>query len=673
MKTHRHRWLGALLAGGIVGGVQGQSAILDEPAGAESRMLTISELSRMSLEQLMDIEVTSAGKHPERLMKVPSSVSVVTGDEVARMGVTTLPDALRYTPGVQVAQIDGHSYAVTVRGFNDLFANKLLVMMDGRILYTPLFSGVFWQSQDAFLPDLESLEVVRGPGAALWGANAVNGVINILSKNAKDTQGLLLQGGGGTVDQGVAGVRYGFKAGDSGWMRVYGQYRDRGESISVDGTSGRDGWESSKGGFRYDWLPATGDKLTVQGDLQGARGGAILNMVDSLRPEGFVGSGPTDASGANILARFEHGLGEGSRVQVQAYFDHSELRYSVFRERRDTFDLDVHHVLELCDRHEVTYGLDYRVSSDKVGQSQTVGFLDPARVVQLFSGYVRDRWTLVPERLHVLVGTELEHNDFTGFEFQPSLRFNWTPQPVLQVWTAVSRAVRTPSRGEQDAVVTQASGIPGVVGQLRGAHTMRSESVVALETGAQVGIRDGLTFTVSAHYDFYDHLRSFEPQPLEPGLPMVAPVVAANRLEARNWGVEVGPAWQPLPWWRLKAGFTYLRMDLTSSEGSADHNSLLAGEDNPTFQFSLQSMMDLPHGISLDLGLRHVGALPHVTTPAYTEFDARIAWKPRPWIEFAVAGRNLADSGHLEFSTGGWLLQTSEAQRSVLATVTLRF
>ncbi|MEP6823013.1 MAG: TonB-dependent receptor, partial [Chthoniobacterales bacterium] len=506
-----------------------------------------SELKKLSLQELVDVEITSSSRRPEPISQASSAIDVITGDTIRRSGVTNLPDALRLGAGMEVAQIDGHTWAISARGFNISTANKLQVLLDGRSLYTPLFSGVFWDVQRTFLPDLEQIEVIRGPGATLWGANAVNGVINIRTKSARDTQGFLLDAGGGS-EGGNVGLRYGGRIGRDTYYRAY-VMTERTDSLSLEGGGdAQDGTDFTQGGFRIESALGSDDTLTLQGDgYAGAFG--QLNAPD------------IEVDGGNLISRWVHQLGVDSSLSVQGYYDRTHrLIPGVFEEHRDTFDIELEGRFVLG-AHDIVYGGNYRISSDEIGNlGPTLAFLPTNETEQLVSAYVQDEWHIIPRQFSVVAGSKFEYNTFSNFEVQPSGRLVWTPTAEQTLWGAISRAVRTPTRIDQDLFVPNPS--TGASVALRGTRDFESEVLVAYELGYRVQPSKTLSLDLSLYYNDYDNLRSQEPQG-----PTGSPIILANMLEGQTYGATLGGRWRVTDWWELDGNVSGLHVDLHRSPG----------------------------------------------------------------------------------------------------------
>ncbi|MCI4348029.1 MAG: TonB-dependent receptor [Thermoplasmata archaeon] len=615
---HRWRTLGLVL------GALGLSALVAS-AQTEEAVRPPTELKKLSLEELFDIEVTSVSKKPEKLSKTAAAVHVVTDEDIRRLGAVSIPEALRDIPGVEVARVDSRQYAITVRGFNNTTANKLLVLMDGRSLYTPLYSGVFWDVQDTLMEDIAQIEVIRGPGATVWGANAVNGVVNIITKSAEQTQGLLVTGGGGNEERGFTGVRYGGQLGPNAYFRVYGKYFDRDGSVRPNGQNADDRFRMGQGGFRVDWKSQTDQVFTLQSDVYD---GSVAQPT----------AGDIDLKGGNILGRWTKRFSASSDLQIQAYYDRTDRNIPpIFGEKLDTLDLDIRHRFPLASGHDVVWGLGYRYTNDHVDNSSALAFLPSHLTRQLATAFVQDEVTLVENRLHLALGSKFEHNDYTGFEYEPSGRLAWTPSREQTVWGAISRAVRAPSRIDREFF---APGQPPYL--LAGGPNFQSETVYAFEAGYRVQPTPTLTASAATFYNVYKDLRSLESGP---------PLTFANGLEGKSYGVELEASYQPAARWRLNTGYTFFHLSLRRRPGSTDTTSERQEGDSPRHAAFLESRLDLSRDIELDATIRYVDALPNQSVPRYVAFDARLGWRPSKNLEISIVGSNLSDPRHPEFGT----------------------
>ena len=641
------------------------------------------DLTELPIETLLGIEVTSVARHSERLSQSPAAIAVITEDDIRRSGALNIPEALRLVPGMEVARLDSSQWAVSARGFNDVFANKLLVLQDGRSIYTPLFSGVFWDVQGSMLEDLERIEVIRGPGATLWGANAVNGVINIISRSSKDTQGVLITGGAGNEERGFGGVRYGGKLSDNAFFRVYGTYFNRDDSALPNGASANDAWQLGRWGFRVDWDVSEQNLITIQGDAYRGDVHQVFGTFDPNATNFFrIIQDDFEVVGGNILGRWSHTISPNSDFRLQAYYDRTERDTVIFREKRDTFDIDAQHRFLFGERNELVWGAGYRVTTDKVGNSPTISLNPDHRTLNLFSAFGQDEITLVPERLRLTVGSKFEHNDFTGFEIQPSGRLLFTPRERQTFWASVSRAVRTPSRAEDDVILNQVvpagslgPGSPAFVTTIYGNRNFVSEELLAYELGYRFQPHKTLSLDLAAFYNDYDHLRSQEPGP-SPTQPLVGPAFPLhvdNNLYGETYGVEAAATWEIAQWWRLQPSYTFIDMQLHRRSGSADTTSEQDEGKSPRHQFMLRSSMELPHNLSLDAMLRFVDSLPALHISSYLSLDVRLGWRPKKNLELAIVGQNLLHEQHAEFAPSFISTQRSQIERGCYGKITWGF
>lgn len=602
--------------------------------GAEAKATDIADLS---LEELANIEITSVSKRPERLGDAAASIYVITREDIRRSGARSIPEILRLAPNLQVGRLDSAQYAISARGFNSTTANKLLVLIDGRSVYTPLFSGVFWDVQDTLPEDLERIEVISGPGGTQWGSNAVNGVINIITRGSQDTQGgfVSLDAGG---DERGAVVRYGGRLGEQGTFRIHARQLGRDDTATGSGVSRHDAFAYRQGGFRLDWN-GTSDRVTLQGDSYDGR---------IAQPVG----GDKMLSGGNLLTRWSRTLADGSALQLQAYFDRTRRTYpGSFAESLDTGDIELQHRFKWGSAHDIVWGGGYRWLRDDVSNSATLAFLPARRDLRLGNLFVQDTIGLT-ERLTLNLGLKLEHNSYTGRELLPNIRLGWQADERSLLWSAISRAVRTPSRLDRDFHV------PGNAPFLiAGGPTFVSEIVTAYEIGYRSQPSSRTSFSVSTFYNVHDNLRS-----VEGGAGGLPPFMLRNSMEGETYGVEAWGSHQAADWWRLSAGYSHLRKSLRFKAGSNDVSGLQASGNDPQQQFSLRSQMNLPNRWELDLSLRVVGKLPNPEVPGYHSVDLRLGWNPAPGVELSLGVGNLLDRRHAEFGAQGL---RSEFGRSV--------
>ena len=598
--------------------------ILAVPAGSFAQERGGADLTELSLQELADLEVTSVSRRAERLAEAPASIFVITAEDIRRSGATTLAESLRLAPNLQVARIDAGQYAITARGFNGLAANKLLVLVDGRTIYTPLFSGVFWDQQDVAIEDIDRIEVISGPGATLWGANAVNGVINVITRSTRDTHGAFVALGGGNRQQ-VATLRYGAGLGDRGHFRVYGKALRLENSRRADGNPVRDGRDWLQAGFRADWGEGN-DGFTLQGD-------AYRVQSEDRGVAAGIAIGRAELSGMNLLARWTRRLGEGSDLRVQAYADHAVRNERIlFQPEADLFDVEVQHGVT-AGSHRLMWGAGYRYGRDDVEDGFLVGFRPTRRELSWMHVYAQDDVSL-HEKLDLKAGMKLERNDYTGWEYLPSARLAWKPSGDHLVWAAASRAVRAPARFDRDVIRP--------LGGVFGGPNFQSEVATVLQLGYRARPLGALSWSITAFRHAWDNLRSAT----------AVPVTFENRIEGPVYGVETWASWQVLGAWRLSGGLTALRKDLRLEAGSTDplgtRNPQLAND--PENQWMLKSALGFWARHELDATVRHVGTLPNPSVPAYTAVDVRYAWRVRSDLELSILGQNLFDESHPEFN-----------------------
>jgi iron complex outermembrane receptor protein len=624
-------------------------------AAVEDPLASPSRLKKLSVEQLMDIEVTSVSRRPEKLAEAASAIQVITQEDIRRSGATSLPEALRLASNLEVAQIDSRQWAISARGFNSTTSNKLLVLIDGRTVYTPLYAGVFWDVQDTLLEDVDRIEVISGPGATLWGANAVNGVINITTKSARDTQGALLLAGGGNQLQDFGGLRYGGRVGSDFSYRVYGKYQARDGAKLPDGGDIPGDWHTAQGGFRVDGDISPRDALTIQGDFYDGR---------SAQPT----PGDIAVSGANALARWSRGFSEKSDLKLQVYLDYTHrFMPGSFGEDLTTLDLDFQHRFALGDGNGIVWGLGYRQSSDSIDKSATLAFLPADIARRWYSAFAQDEIALIAERLNLTLGTKIEHNEYTGVEFEPSVRLAWRVSPRNTVWSAVSRAVRTPSRIDRELF---APGNPPYT-LIAGSPNFDSEKLVAYEVGYRTQLREKWSLALSTYYNDYQDLRSVE----HIAAPAPFPVSIGNGLTGESYGAELTLDYHVTDAWRLRAGYSELRIHLSHKPGSTDSNAGSNESHDSDHQLLLRSSLDLPGRWQFDATYRQVSAIANQNVPAYDELDIRLGWQPISSLEISLVGQNLLHDQHPEFGalTASPSSIRREIERSVYGKAVWRF
>jgi iron complex outermembrane recepter protein len=623
----------ALLAAALLGAFPPVSAAQDD-------------LKRLSIEELMRIDVTTTSRQPQPVGTTAAAISVITGDDLRRAGATTIADALALADGVHVARFNNGTWAISPRGFNSNVANKLLVMIDGRTVYSPLFAGVFWNMEDYVLADIDRIEVIRGPGAVLWGANAVNGVVNIITRNARDTQGTLVSVGAGTEDPLIAEVRYGGARDTAAW-RAYAKVAARSDQRLANGASSDDARRRGQIGFRVDAGGPAGSTWLLKGDAFHSR----EDLPD--RPA-------AEFTELALQGRWSVPLGR-SRLDLQSYYRREYRRVPLqLTHHIDIVDVDAQHTVTLDRRHQVVWGAGLRVNRDNTHGSAVLAFDPVNRVYRVSNLFAQDDIELVPDRLFVTVGAKYEHNDLSGGEFQPNIRARYLMPRSQIVWGSVARAVRRPTRFDDDIRVSTPGGVLFAVGS----DDFRAESLVAGEAGYRIQPSPLLAFDVAV---FTHRMRDLRSQELPPTGP---PIVVGNTLEGDVHGVEVGVNLQPAVWWRAHVGYTWLDAEIRRTGGSRDVGGGATEANDPDQFLGLRASFDLPNRIELDAMLRAVAALPNPSVPAYAELNLRAGWWMTTRAELWVAGQDLLHDRHPEF--GPDLPNRTEFERSVRVGITIR-
>ena len=609
--------------------------------------LSTNSLKTLSIEDLMNTEITSVSKRGEPLSDAAAAVYVITREEILNSGARSLADILRLAPNLQVAQITSSSFAVTARGFNGTAASKLLVLIDGRSVYTPYHSGVSWDVQDVLPEDIERIEVISGPGATLWGANAVNGVINIITRKARDTQDGSLRVGAGNLEQ-RGSVQYGGQAGSAVDYRAYVDSFHYGDDLTATGTNARDAWQKSQGGFRVDWMPA-GDLVTLQGDLYGGS------------EEGQLPSADETVSGHNLLTRWNHTFSHSSSLQVQAYNDNTRTMIpNAGIDELNTYDLDVQHAFAWGSRQSIVWGGGVRSEDDNFPV-----FLPPQRTLDYSNAFLQDTISL-SRTLNLIVGTKYEHDAYTRGELLPDARLSWKVTDSNLLWAAVSQAVRAPSRIDRDLFEEV-----GSVVFLRGGD-FQDERLTAYELGYRSQLSAKSSLSISTFYNVYSELRSVQYSP-GPTLP----ILFANGMSGDTDGLEAWGNNQVSEWWRMSAGGNWLHENLHFNPGSDNIGGIALAGDDPSYQIALRSTMTFARSGLFYLDLRHIGALPNPASPSYTELNGHVSWAASRAMTLSLTGSNLLHPHHLEFGTTSQPLQLGstgvESGRSVFFEVQSHF
>ncbi|HEV7632086.1 MAG TPA: TonB-dependent receptor [Steroidobacteraceae bacterium] len=597
----------------------GAAALIPEVASA---LTSTGSLKQLSVEELMNVEVYSASRHLEPTQAAPSAIFVLTNDDIRRSHVTSVPEALRLVPGVQVGRVDANKWAVSMRGFNSREANKLLVLVDGRSIYDPLFSGTLWESQDIMLEDIDRVEVIRGPGGTLWGANAFNGVINIVTRAAQDTQGALLSASAGDEERYTVAGRYGWQASEDQYARVYAKVYDRDTGFSSLAPP-YDASRMVRGGFRWDWSDGSSDRLRVSGDLFEARSGVreTTTLVQDV-----------DHRGRNLLARWDHSIATGNSVQLQAYYDHVDYESFGFDQHRDTYDLELQQNFEAGSRHLFVWGAGLRQMHDDTssGLSGFVDVLPLRRNDSLTNVFIQDTFALSPDKLNLTLGVKYEDTDYAASEWLPNIRLAYTPNAQQTWWASIGEATRVPSRLESDLTF---------FGVLRLGDNFRAEHVRAYEVGHRQLVSPKFWYDVAVFYNDYDDLRSGE-----------AGGQLGNFMHGNSRGAELAVRWEPAGNWRVDGAYTYLIMNLgldpasTSNRGQLGYIQDLAARH----QVTLRAAVDIADNLQFDATARYVDALLSLQFPAYTELDLALTWTARPGLDVSLVGQNLLHSHHPE-------------------------
>jgi iron complex outermembrane receptor protein len=649
-------------------------------ARANNRRL---DLTALSIEELMNIEITSVSKKAQALSQAAAAVYVITQEDIRRSGVTSIPEALRMVPGLQVAHITGNKWAISARGFSDLVAKFLLVLIDGRNVYSPLFGGVNWDEVDTLLADIERIEVIRGPGGTLWGANAVNGVINITTKKAKDTQGGLLTFGGGNYEEGFGGVRYGGKARDTVHYRTYIKYFDRdnfadhhatsADRIKLPGKHVRDRWDAVRGGFRIDWDPSDTDAVTLQGDIYRGDIGETLLTTSPSRPYMSIGNHTLRTSGFNILTNWHRTFSDISSMKLKCYYDYVVRDDVLFRETRNTFDLDFQHRLALGGYHDIVWGAQYNFTSDHLRDSFTVSFSSDDRDLNVASLFFQDDIALYGDRVHLIVGSKFEYNDYTDFEVQPTGRLLWNIRGHHVLWAAVSRAVKIPNRGNREGRINFLS-LPLFNLAISPNRNYKSEEVTAFELGYRVRPTDNLSFDIAGFYTDYDNLLDLNGDRLflEGDLPprLVLPLRQDNDMYGHSYGTEIAVTWQVTGDWKLVAGYTWLKLQLDSHLSTDRYRD--REDSDPENQCNVRSYLSLPGNLEFDSALYYVDRVSRWDIPSYLRLDARLGWHPTKDVSISLVMHNLLDDHHPEYSTEQGFI-SSQVKRSIYMKVAWYF
>ena len=673
IRGNRTAGLGLVLSVIMLLCLTGQAVAEDQPA---------TGLTDLSLEELMTIKVTTVSKRAENISDAAAAVYVLKAEDIRRSGAASIPEALRMVPGVEVAQLSANMYAVSARGFNGTFANKLLVMIDGRSVYTPLYSGVFWDVQDVLLEDIDRIEVVRGPGATLWGANAVNGVINIITERSDRTKDLYVKAAGGTIDRNAFEARYGFDIGPRSTLRLFARQFSQNQFDDSLGLNSGLRSEIYHGGFRYDTRPDDRHDFTFQGDWYSGESALDYILPTVSIPYQYRYSTVGKVAGGNLLSRWTYDLSANLQSTFQAYFDYTKRDDPVVAETRQTIDLDYQQEWLVTDRFTMLLGLGYRNSTDDLTATPVTTASPLEASNYLWSSFVQGDIRMIPRRVTLTLGSKFEHNGYTGFDVQPSIRAMWTPTETNSIWAAVSRAVRTPSRGEREGLVwlgvippltlANPTALPMKVKYV-GTTAFQAEDMVAYEIGYRTQPTATLWIDVAAFYNQYHKLISAElgspyPEDSVTGA-WVLPFSPSNSRQAVTKGVEIATDWQPIKPMRIRVAYTHIDASITGAELQGATAITFGSFLTPQNQLSVRSIINPYRNVDLDLWARYVDRIPEQDVPGYVSLDARIGVRINHAVEVGLTGKNLLDDNRLEFRSEmlGRALWTG---RRILGTVT---
>jgi iron complex outermembrane receptor protein len=610
------------------------------------------DLTELSLEELLNLEVTvtSAARHEQPLSKTPAAIFVLSADDIRRSGATSIPEALRLVPGVNVARLDSNRWAVSIRGFNGQFANKLLVLVDGRSVYTPLFSGTWWDTLDVPLPDIERIEVIRGPGAALWGANAVNGIINIITKPAAETQGDMASVTTGTLDRFLGYVRHGGETEDGHW-RSWASYVNRGPTDLNAGGEGSDDWDLFHAGFRVDRAPSASDRWTFAGDAYVGRVDNELAVAAPAPQYAFNGSDSSDVWGASLQARWTHTYGERDDLSLLGFVDHTSRTLSIFAEDRSTLGLDFQRRTPLSPSQDFTWGAALRGSYSVTEDTFQIGWRDNHRTDLMFSAFAQDEIVLAPDLWTLTAGAKLEHDQYSDWNAQPDLRLLFTPTDTQTWWASASRAVRTPSQAEQDlhAVVAVIPGAPDQVVEYLGDREVDPETLDSFQLGYRVRPTERISLDLATFYSHYRDLIVYEPgTPFMSGTDLVVPLTASNVPEAWSYGAELTVDWAPAEDTRLSLAWTFQETDV-DPHGSTAPDAQEAEGITPENQMRLGLQRDFSEHWSSDCTLYWFDRLTVGNVPSYWRGDVSVEYHPNASQRFALGVQNLFHDDQVEF------------------------
>lgn len=655
-------------------------------ATSPTQAATGRDLTSLSIQELMNVKVTSAGKKPQNLSDVAGAIYVITQEDIRRSTASSIPELLRDVPGLHVARIDTNKWAISARGFSGRFANKILVLVDGRTVYSPLFSGVFWEVQDTFLPDIDRIEIIRGPGASVWGSNAVNGVINIITKNAKDTLGAMAVAEIGTEERGIGSFRYGGKISEDAYLRIFGKHLKYDSARSVGGGDGHDEWDNDRLGFRLDNQFDDGSELMLQGEAYVGSADERADRPTLIAPFTQTTETTSDLNGQFILGRWAREFSDTSNVSFQGFIDRSDRDDPRIQITTTTFDIEGQHTFNISDTNEFNWGLGYRYETDSTNGSFDLSLIPDDADSEIFSAFLQDEQRLLDDDLSITVGAKFEHNNYSGFEAQPSARALYRVNENNSVWISASRALHTPTRGENEISLNQQviapftgtnlSPFPLVV-RLTGIEPV-PEEVYAFELGYRTVPAPEISVDIAAFYNVYNNLSLItlggSPffETTNGVLHLVNPLAGVPGRDAEAFGLEFDARWQVSDRLTVRGAYSFLKLDMHADSRAIDAANAEEGQ-YPQQQLSLITQFDITDDIALDTVVRFVDTLPNIGVDGYVTGDLRLGWQISDGVEVSLIGRNLIETSHQEFVPELLGTRPTEVERSVLARFRVSF
>lgn len=641
------------------------------------------DLGAASFEDLMNMEVTSVSKKEEKLSKTPAAVYVISKEDIRRSGATNIPDLLRMVPGVEVAQVDANQWAVSIRGFNAVYSNKVLVLIDGRSIFVDSFSGVYWDQMQTPLEDIERIEVIRGPGGTIWGANAVNGVINIITKNAADTKGALVRAESGTRENAGGLAQYGGDAGSNGAWRAYAGYSNNLNSRFPGGARAFDAWHAGQAGFRSDWALSSTDTFSVQGEFLTSAGGGTSSVVDQTSLERLQVNQPVENTSGDVLASWTHTLANGSELSFR-FYDTAMHRDNVgLRIGNNTADLELEHHITVGSRHDIVWGLDLRLLNDSVTPeaSYALRLSNPVRADLLYTAFMQDEIRVTPS-VSFTVGSKVEHNDFTGFQFEPGAQLLWKASDRHTFWASAAHAIREPDHTD-DAVeynegLTTIPGVGQALVTLSGNTHLEAERLNDYEIGYRGQVRQGLSFDITGFASFYGRLTTFDlGTPYlgnAAGMPILILLTTyGNGGRAQSYGIEFFAHWNVNHRLELSPGFSTIHITTQDAPGIQDFYVPGIPGTSPHYQPQVRSLVNIRRNLEWDSSVKYVSTLTWLSVPGYLRIDSRLGWKFGERGEISLVGQNLSSGRHIEFVDFAQNFLSTEVARSVSAKITWRF